>query len=43
MINQQKKFAQLKIEDEKRRRIYSVKRDVGKKVEDFEKSKQQKE
>ena len=34
LINQQKRFAQLKIEDEKRRKVHSVKRDVDKKVEE---------
>jgi hypothetical protein len=33
----------LKIEDEKRRKIYSVKRDYDKKVEEEEKVKQMKE
>ena len=34
MINQQKRFAQMKIEDDKRRRIHSVKRDVDRKVDE---------
>ena len=43
MINQQKRFAQLKIEDDKRRRIHSVKREIDRKVDDEERTRQMKE
>ena len=43
MILQQKRLAQLKIEDEKRRRVHSVKRDVEKRVDDEARIKQIKE
>lgn len=43
MIMQQKRLAQLKIEDEKRRRIHSVKRDVDRKVDDEARVKSMKE
>ena len=34
MINQQKRFALLKVEDDKRRRINSVQRDTSKKLDE---------
>lgn len=43
MILQQKRLAQLKIEDDKRRRVHSVKRDVEKRVDDEGRIKQVKE
>ena len=43
MINQQKRLAQLKIEDERRRRIHSVKREQDKRVDDEGRIKQLKE
>ena len=43
MIMQQKRLAQLKIEDDKRRRIHSVKREVDKKVGDEARIKSMKE
>jgi hypothetical protein len=43
MILQQKRLAQLKVEDERRRRIHSVKRDTDKRVEDEARVKQMKE
>lgn len=43
IVNQQKRFGQLKVEDEKRRRIHSVKRMNDKKVEEEERLKQLKE
>lgn len=43
MILQQKRMAQLKIEDDKRRRIHSVKRDVDKKVDEEGRVRQLKE
>ena len=43
LINQQKRFAQLKIEDDKRRRIHSVKRDIDRKVDEEERVRTMKE
>ena len=43
LINQQKRFAQLKIEDEKRRKVHSVKRETDKRVEEEDKVRSLKE
>jgi predicted ATP-dependent protease len=43
MILQQKRLAQLKIEDEKRRRIHSVKRDQDRVIDEEARVKQMKE
>ena len=43
IINQQKRIAQMKIEDDKRRRIHSVKREVDRKVDEEARIRQMKE
>ncbi len=43
MINQQKRIAQLKIEEERRRRVQSVKRDIDRKYDDEARIRQLKE
>jgi hypothetical protein len=43
IVNQQKRFGQLRIEDDKRRRIHSVKKVNDKKVEEEERLRQLKE
>ncbi len=43
LINQQKRFAQLKIEEDRKRRITSVQRDVDRKLEDESRVRQVKE
>ena len=43
IINQQKRVALIRVEEDKKRRIYSVKRDFDKKVDEHEKFREMKE